>query len=69
VLPPGPEIVVVDRNAKLQDVHTRERLPGRERLILMRRDTPSPSRPTLPFVDCYDGRVLTLDELYGRILS
>lgn len=68
-LPPGPEIVLVGAGAALRPAHLAARATGQERILIVRPDTRSPSRPQLPLDACHDGRVMSLREVQGRLLA
>jgi hypothetical protein len=68
-LPTGPEVLIVGNHAPLREVHLDVRRSGEERIILIRDTARAPSRPNLLLRQCYSGRLMTLSEVYGRILS
>ncbi|MBP0496278.1 protein DpdF [Roseomonas indoligenes] len=68
-LPPGPEIVLVGAGAPLRPAHLAARVTGQERILFVRPDARSPSRPQLPLDACHDGRVMPLREVQGRLLA
>jgi len=69
VLPPGPEIILVGAGAALRPAHLAVRAPGQARILFVRPDVRSPSRPHLPLDECHDGRVMSLREVQVRLLA
>ena len=68
-LPPGPEIVIVGVGAPLREAHLGARPGGQERVLIVPSDIRSPGRPHVLLSQCHNGRILTLRELYGRLIA
>ena len=66
-LPLGPHLLILGDLATLRPMALKSRRPGDERIILFRRDLPSPQRPDLLLQDVYDGPAMSLDDLHARI--
>jgi hypothetical protein len=66
-LPPGPHLLILGDRAMLRPMALQPRRTHEERIVLSRRDLPSPHRPDLLLQDVYNGPAMSLDDLHGRI--
>ena len=68
-LPPGPELVVIGRGVRLSKANFKRRAQGDERIFILPPDFAAPDKPDLSFVNVFDGRQLSLDQLHGRLTA
>lgn len=68
-LPPGPEIVLVGHGVRLNTANLKKREKGDERVFVLPPKLASPAKPDLPLAEVFDGRQLSFDQLYGRMMA
>lgn len=66
-LPPGPEIVLSLCVPQLSAANLDVRQTGSERIFLLPEETEAPGRPGTRLGDCFAGRTLHFDELFGAL--
>lgn len=66
-LPPGPEMIVSLGDPHLTVTNLEARQAGSERIFLVPEETAAPGRPGTRLGDCFAGRTLSFDELFGGL--
>lgn len=67
-LPPGPEVVLIGRGVRLNAANLKKREIGDERILVLPQNLVAPNKPDLTLAEVFDGRQLTFEQLYGRLM-
>lgn len=68
-LPPGPELVLIGRNVRLNKANLKQRVSGDERIFIVPPNIVAPEKPDLLLASIFDGNQFTFDQFYGRLMA